>query len=282
MRILVTGADGRLGARVANILQDRHEVESADIAQFDITDFAATRQYVRDCQPELVIHPAAWTDVDACAEDPQRALEINAYGAQNVAVAAQEQGAALVYVSSNEVFDGARGEAYSEYDRANPVNPYAYSKWIGERAVSSVNQRVYIVRTAWLFAHGGRNFIHAILGAAGDGRALRVVMDEVANPTYTFDLAHAIAKLIETHRYGTYHLVNEGACSRFSFARYILDQAGFAETPIEAIASAEWSRASTPPPYTPLKNIAGSMLGISLRPWREAVDAFLETEGLLK
>ena len=144
-----------------------------------------------------------------------------------------------------------------------------------------VNPRHYVVRTAWLFAHGGKNFIQSILGAAQVGKPLRVVVNEVANPTYNDDLADAIAQLIETGRFGIYHFVNEGACSRYDFARYALDRAGYAETAITPITSQMWPRASTPPEYAPLANLAGPMVGITLRPWRAAVDAFLAKEGLI-
>jgi dTDP-4-dehydrorhamnose reductase len=230
----------------------------------------------------MVLHPAAWTDVEGCAREPEKAVLINGFGAQHVAIAAAEVGAAVLLVSTNEVFDGKNGEPYRECDPTNPINPYAYSKWVAEQVVQWHNPRHYIVRTAWLFAHGGSNFIHAILNAAKAGRTLRVVSNEVGNPTYNDDLAEAIAALIGTGRYGIYHLTNEGACSRYTFARYCLDRAGYVDVPVEKIVGAEWPRLSIPPAYSALHNQAGRHLGITLRPWREAVDVFLEREGLLK
>lgn len=282
MRILITGADGRLGSRLTMDLQQRgHDVAELKTAQLDITDFAAVRDAVRQIQPEMAVNAAAWTDVDGCAKDPQKAITVNGYGAQNVAAAAFDIGAGVLHVSSNEVFDGKSHRAYYEYDVTNPVNPYGYSKWVGERGVMSVNPRHMIVRTAWLFAHGGKNFMHSILNAVAAGKTLRVVTDEVANPTYTDDLSKAICELIETGRWGIYHLVNEQACSRYSFARYILDRAGHPDVPITAISRHEWSRASTPPVYTGLENLAGASVGVRLRDWQSAVDAFLEAESLL-
>jgi dTDP-4-dehydrorhamnose reductase len=281
MRILITGAEGRLGSRLNAELQQRgHDVAGVDVTQLDITNFAAVRAAVRQFQPELAINAAAWTDVDGCAKDPQRAIAINGLGAQNVAAAAHDVGAVVLHISSNEVFDGRSQRAYYEYDVTNPVNPYGYSKWVGERGVMSVNPRHLIVRTAWLFAHGGKNFVHSILNAAAAGKTLRVVTDEVANPTYNEDLSTSIAELIETQRYGIYHLTNTGTCSRYTFARHILDRAGYADVPITAISRHEWSRASTPPVYTGLENLAAAALGIRLRDWQSAVDAFLEREDL--
>jgi dTDP-4-dehydrorhamnose reductase len=281
MRVLITGSKGRLGSRLGDVLT-HHTVIGIDADQLDVTDFTAVRAFVCDQRPDVVVHTAAWTDVDGCARDPQRAIVVNGFGAQHVAVAAAEIGAAVLQVSTNEVFDGASNRPYYEYDAPNPINPYAYSKFVGEQVVQRLNPRHYIVRTAWLFAHGGKNFIQAILSAAQANKPLRVVTDEIANPTYTDDLAAAIAVLIESGRYGVYHLVNAGFCSRYDFARYVLDRAGFADTPIERITRDQWSRPSTPPSFTPLENLAGAQVGLTLRDWQVAVDVFLSREGLLK
>lgn len=288
MRIIVTGAAGRLGSKVSELLLAQgHSVTGIDVAghsveQLDVSDFAATQAFITEQAPELVIHTAAWTDVDGCAKDPERAVAINGYGTQNLAVASHEAGAAMLYISSNEVFNGRGNRPYLEYDPTDPINPYGYSKWVGEQALRSLNPRHYIVRTAWLFAHGGRNFIHAILNAANAGKTLRVVTNEVANPTYNDDLAEGVTRLIMSGRYGVYHLVNEGACSRYDFARYALDRAGYEETPLGRISASEWPRPSQPPQYAGLTNLAGAGIGITLRPWQEAVDAFLQNEGLAK
>jgi dTDP-4-dehydrorhamnose reductase len=288
MRIVVTGAAGRLGGRLLTLLAERgHDVIGADVVgegvtHLDVTDFAATRDFVLSHKPDIVLHPAAWTDVEGCAREPEKAVVVNGYGAQHVALAAAAANAAILYVSSNEVFDGKSDRPYYEYDETHPANPYAYSKWVGERAVMGVNPRHYIVRTSWLFAHGGKNFIQAILNAAAAGKPLRVVTSEIANPTYNDDLADAIAALIDTGRFGIYHLVNEGAASRYAFARYALERAGYAEVQVEKITNQEYPRLSMPPVYSSLANTAGRQVGVTLRPWQQAVDAFLEREGLLK
>ncbi len=283
MRIIVTGSDGRLGSRLAQVLgEKKHTVAGVDINDFDIVDFAVLSEYVALQKPELIIHCAAWTDVDGCARDPEKANRINGTGTENMARAAADVGAAILYVSTNEVFNGKANIPYAEDVAPDPINPYGYSKWLGEVAVKRCNPRHYIVRTAWLFAHGGKNFLQTIIGAAQAGNSLRVVVNEVANPTYNDDLAAAIAQLIETERYGIYHLTNAGSCSRYDFARYILDHAGFADIPITPITSQMWPRPSTPPEYSPLDNRAGRSLGITLRDWHEAVDAFLAKEGLAK
>ncbi|MDX2075674.1 MAG: dTDP-4-dehydrorhamnose reductase [bacterium] len=281
-KILIIGAKGKLGGRIfANLsAMPHHTVSGIDVDEIDIADFYATRAMITQFAPQVVINCAAWTDVDGCAKDPQKALRINGYGAGNIAIASTEIGAEVVQISSNEVFDGISPTPYNEHDITHPINPYAYSKWVGEREVMNANPRHYIVRTAWLFAHGGKNFIQSILNAVSAGKQLRVVTDEVANPTYNDDLADAVIKLIETHRYGIFHMVNTGSASRYQFARYILDRAGFTDTPITPILSKEWSRPSTPPTYASLNNNHGTFLGITLRHWHEAIDDFLMKEGL--
>ena len=283
MRILITGAAGNLGKQLRQRLADAHSVIGTDIIGdvdlvLDLTDYDACRQLVKDIAPEIVLHTAAWTDVDGCALDQNKALLVNGIATAHLAAISAQLGIPILYVSSNEVFDGTLNRPYTEVDRANPINPYGYSKWYGERAIAQVNPRHYIVRTAWLFAHSGRNFIQAILNAAGAGKPLRVVTNEVANPTYAHDLATAIARLIESERFGSYHLVNEGAVSRWQFARFILDHAGFSDVSIQRISRHEWQRPSLPPEYTALANRAGASLGICLRPWQSALRAFLDAE----
>jgi dTDP-4-dehydrorhamnose reductase len=280
MKIMIVGANGRLGrALSAQLTALGHQVTAATRQDLDVTDFAAVQRSVAHAAPQVVIHAAAWTDVDGCAREPQRAIVVNGLGAQHSALAAAQVGAAVVYVSTNEVFDGRMtSRPYYEYDARQPINGYGYSKYVGEQAVAQVNPRHYIVRTAWLFAHGGKNFIQTILNAARAGKPLRVVTDEVANPTYTDDLAAALCQLIASERYGTYHFVNEGACSRYAFARYALQAGGLGDTPIEPITHHEWARPSTPPVYTPMANLAGAHIGITLRTWQDAVQAFIAAE----
>lgn len=280
MRILVTGAHGNLGSELVRQLSHTHTVTGVDIDTMNITDAAAVRATIANIRPDIVIHCAALTAVDYCAEHPDEALNVNAYGAQNIALACQQHDAALLYISSNEIFSGRGARHYAEYDPPDPINPYGYSKWVGEQMVRDLVTKHYIVRTSWLFAHGGRNFIQIILGLANNAKPIRVVTNEVSSPTYTTDLAAAIARLITTGQYGIYHLVNDGIASRFAFARYVLDHSGFNDVPITPIALAEYSRASRPPEYTVLRNYAAARLGIMLRPWQEAVTDFLNTERL--
>ncbi|MCZ7539178.1 MAG: dTDP-4-dehydrorhamnose reductase [Anaerolineae bacterium] len=281
MRILITGAGGRLGSELARALtSQQHAVTGVDMDTVDITDREGVGAAFAAASPELVVHCAALTAVDFCADHPDEALRVNGYGTQIIAQACLRHGAALAYLSTNEVFDGQECRPRLEYDPPRPANPYGYSKWVGEQAVRDLVSRHFIIRTSWLFAHGGRNFIHTVLQRAREGQPLRVVVNEVSSPTYANDLAAAIARLVVTGSYGIYHLANEGYASRWQFAREALDQAGFGAVPIEPIALAEFARASRPPQYALLRNTAAARLGITLRPWQAALSAFLEAEGL--
>lgn len=275
-KVIVTGADGLLGRRVVAALRAAdYDVTGVDLDTLDITDFAAVRDLFDAAAPDIAINCAAWTDVDGCARDPERALRVNGYGAQNVAVASARVSCTVVQISSNEVFDGGQTAPYREYDDTRAANPYGYSKLAAERGVMAVNPRHVIVRTAWLFDENGRNFIHAILNAARSGKPLRVVTDEVATPTYNVDLAAALVALVATERYGIYHLTNGGACSRYDFARHVLDCAGLHDTPITPITLADWPRDSTPPPHAVLANTSAAALGVTLRDWQAAVADFV-------
>jgi dTDP-4-dehydrorhamnose reductase len=278
MRILVTGSKGKLGSVLVNLLSKDHELTGLSHDDLDITKRLKVMDYIKSFEPELVINTAALTNVDYCAENPDHALLINGYGVKNLALACQAVGAELLQISTNEVFDGTNTKSYLEYDSTHPINAYGYSKWVAERIILDLIPKHYIVRTSWLFAHGGKNFIQAILNRAETGQSVRVVVNEVANPTYTNDLAEAVVKLIETQAYGVYHLVNEGRASRWTFARHILDISGHKDVPIERISSYEYQRSSTPPEYAVLRNFAAKQLGINLRNWQDAVDAFLQAE----
>ena len=280
MRVFITGCKGQLGRALYAAL-DRQPLAGCDLPELDITDRAAIAATIASFRPDVVIHAAAWTNVDGCAREPERAYRVNALGTQNVALACAACDAVMLYVSTNEVFDGAGAAPYREWDSPSPINPYGKSKAAGEWFVRHLLNRFYIARTAWLYAPGGRNFPHRIIQLAdevlaGQRDALRVVTDEVGNPTYAQDLAAAIAALIQSEAYGIYHLTNAGFCSRYNFACEILRVSGRAIVPIEPITLNEFRRASTPPRFAPLANTAADELGIPLRPWQEALKEYLK------
>jgi dTDP-4-dehydrorhamnose reductase len=252
------------------------EARGADRPEVDVTRPEQIETALAAARPEVVIHCAAMTDVDGAARDPALAFRVNGMGAQNVALACAKVGAALVYISTNEVFDGAAATPYFEFDPPRPINSYGRSKLAGEWFAARFAPRFYIVRTAWLSGPTGRNFVHRIQQLADERGQLQVVTDEIANPTFVGDLADAIVKLIQTGRSGIYHLTNAGYCSRFDYAREILRLTGRGHVPVLSITRAQFKRASTPPEFTTLANTAAAALGIELRPWQEALSEFLQ------
>ncbi|MBK8900200.1 MAG: dTDP-4-dehydrorhamnose reductase [Anaerolineaceae bacterium] len=275
MRILITGGGGQLAAALQTELT-QHELFTFPRTELDITDREAVFTAVSTTTPNLIIHCAAYTNVDGCAKDPEYAYKVNGLGTQNVALACQQSGAAMVHISTNEVFAGDNPAGYEEWMPLSAVNPYGRSKAAAEVHVQNLLLRYYIVRPAWLYAPQGRNFIHAILDRARSTSQLRVVTDEIGNPTYSQDVAKAISQLIETEQYGIYHFVNAGSCSRWAFANEILRLAGLTEVVNTPILGKEFIRPSTPPPFGALHNIAGKAIGIELRPWQDALAEYMQ------
>lgn len=270
MRVLLAGGSGQLGLAVQQTWEE-HEIIAPPSSEWGIADAATTRQLVSTVKPDLVLNAAAYTDVDGCESNRDTAYRVNALGPRNLASACLESGCALVHVSTNCVFDGQAREPYLEFDPTNPISVYGRSKLAGEEAVRSILPRHYIVRTAWLYSPHRRNFVKTILRLGAEKGHLRMVADEISTPTYAVDLARAILALVRHQVYGVYHFTNAGECSRLEYAREILRLAGLTHVELEPIALADYVRPSCPPLYSPLRNFCGEALGITLRPWQEAL-----------
>jgi dTDP-4-dehydrorhamnose reductase len=275
VRIFITGHKGQLGKVLrASLVAEGHTLLGGDLPEWEVSNVDQVLESLRVFSPDVVIHAAALTDVDYCARNPEEAGRVNGVGTYNVALACQEVDALLVAISTNEVFDGRASRPYQEYDQRNPINPYGYSKCVGEQVVERFAPHYMIVRTAWLYASGGVNFIHKIIAKARGGERLRVVTDEVSTPTHVGDLAAALVQLVEIGRPGIYHLVNAGECSRYDFAQEIVRLIGL-DVPIEPIHLADFVRPSTPPAYAPLANVFAAAAGVELRPWQHALAEYV-------
>jgi dTDP-4-dehydrorhamnose reductase len=231
-------------------------------AQLDVTDRAAVREAIGP--DDLVINCAAWTNVDGAEQHEDEALRINADGARNVAEAA----GTVLYVSSDYVFDGTKGEPYLESDPVNPLSAYGRTKLAGEHATADANPRHFIARSSWLFGAGGKNFVETMLGL---GPEVRVVDDQVGSPTFTGHLAEALVELARTEDYGVHHVAASGSCSWFEFAREIFARAG-SDTHVEPCTTADFPRPAPRPAYSVLGNERGDK---SLPTWQEGLDAYL-------
>lgn len=288
MRVAVTGCTGRLGSALIRALEDAPFTGPSGPAAWTRTDFdldapdAVAAALDRD-RPEVVIHAAAWTDVDGCATDPARAMARNGAATGVLARGCAARGVDLIVVSTNEVFDGTRtdGLGYGPADPPSPANPYGASKLAGERAATEAytghRASLGIVRTSWLFGPPGRDFPRKIVEAAeraasageraaSAGEPLRVVADEWGSPTYAADVAEAVCELLaEDAVGGIHHLVDAGVASRADWARDILTRLGIA-IPVVDVPGSTWTRASVPPRWgvlepTPLPS------GEPMRPW---------------
>jgi dTDP-4-dehydrorhamnose reductase len=253
----------------------RHQVSALGHDELDITDAKAVARALDRLRPELVIHAAAWTDTAGCEADPERALLVNGQGCGIVAEGCVRAGAAMLYVSSNEVFDGTATEPYREDDAPNPVNAYGRSKLEGERLVRSALDRHYIVRTAWLYGAGRVSFPEKVLQTAAQTGWLRGVADEIASPTWTADLAGGIAALIAGAPWGTYHLTNSGHCSRLEWVQEVLRIRGLAGIGVERTTQEDFGAPYRKPVFSALSLEKARRLGIEMPPWQDALERYL-------
>ena len=276
-RVLITGAAGQLGRELVKVFEKDWSVTAADIDTFDITDNQQVFEVITKKKPDWIIHCAAWTNVDAAAENPKTAIRVNGGGTKNICQAAKKVGAKVVYISTNEVFDGEKQTPYTEEDEPNPINPYGESKLKGEKRCQEIlGDKCVIIRSSWLYGPASKtNFPNKIIEKAKEQGYLKVVDEEVATPTYTLDLAEGIKKLVEEKVDGIFHLANEGGASRFEWAKEILKM-GNTKAPIEPIKLDDFQRASKPPKHSVLSNTKAKKLGVVLRDWKQANKEYLQ------
>jgi dTDP-4-dehydrorhamnose reductase len=273
MKLLVTGAAGMLGRDVMLAAGNAgHDVVGFGRAELDVTDPAALAKKLDLERPDLVINCAAWTDVDGAEAEEGTAFAVNGTGAGNVAAAAAEVGASVVYVSSDYVFDGAKGAPYVESDQPAPLSAYGRTKLAGEEATVAANKRHFVVRSAWLFGIGGPNFVETMLRLAGSGNEVLVVRDQVGSPTYTWHLAYGIVRLIEGIEFGIHHMAAAGQCSWYEFAREIFEQAKV-ECKVLSITTEEFGRPAPRPPFSALTSQREH--AIRLPSWQDGLAGYL-------
>jgi len=277
MKILVTGAAGMLGSDLVKRLEGTHEPVGVDIKEFDVLRLDEVRKALMEVRPDWVVHCAAYTNVDGCEKEPEKALSINGDGAGNVARACWEVKARLAYISTDYVYDGKKNEPYVETDPVAPLNVYGESKLRGERLALETLPDALIVRTSWLFGLNGPNFVEAILKRGEDVGELSVVDDQVGSPTYTPDLSDGVVRLVEAGGEGIVHLSNEGTCSWYDYAVEILRLAGMDNVAVKKITTEELARPALRPAYSALsKGKYTGLTGHVLRDWKDALAAYME------
>lgn len=274
MRVLVTGAKGMLGHRVAAQARERgHEVYVTDLPELDLTDAQAVFDHIGDLEPDATIHCAAYTDVDGAEADEALALRINMEAAGNVAAASGMNGAFVVAVSTDYVFAGDADRPYVESDEPAPRGAYGRTKMLGERAVQDLHTPSAIARTAWLFGAGGKNFVDTMLALGEQHEEVRVVADQIGSPTWTGFLAPALVEIAERRLGGVHHLAGGGQCSWAELAEEVFRVAGL-QCSVVPVTTAEFPRPAPRPAWSVMG--AERPDAVLLPPWQDHVRTYLE------
>lgn len=288
LKILITGGKGQLAQQIYGIIKKgssdlgimdeaykNAELWMPDADEMDITNLEEVKQKLTEFNPEIIINCAAMTNVDGCESNEELAFTVNALGARNLALVCENIGSKLIHISTDYVFKGEGQIPYKEYDVTAPVSVYGKSKLLGENYVREFCSKYFIVRTSWLYGHGGSNFVKTIIKAAKEKGELQVVNDQRGNPTYAEDLAHHILKLALTEEYGIYHCTGNGECSWYDFARAIVEYANI-NCKVEPITSEKLNRAAKRPSFSSLDNMMlRCTIGDEMREWREALKQFI-------
>ncbi len=275
MKVLVTGAKGMLGQDLCPVFEDNGlYVIPAGRDELDVTDYNCAKNAIEHIMPQIIVHLAAYTNVDKAEDDFENALKINRDGAQNIAKISKEIGAIMIYVSTDYVFDGNKNSPYLSSDAVNPLNKYGTSKLAGEKAVAENADKYYVVRTSWLYGQGGKNFVDTMIDLASKNDTLKVVDDQTGRPTYTVDLAMGILGIIGKP-YGIYHVSNEGETSWYGFAKEIfkLKNININLTPC---TTEEFPRKAQRPKHSTLQN------SVPMRHWADALKSYIDYKESLK
>ena len=283
-RLLVIGAKGMLGRDLVNTLRfsfrpdQDWEILGWDIDEIDIQEENTTVTKIERIQPQIVINIAAYTDVDGCESNEEKAFAVNAEGMKHVALGALRCSAKVVYLSTDYVFDGEKKEPYEEEDPPHPLNVYGRSKLKGEQYVQELMEDSLIIRSQWLYGRHGKNFVSSILREAREKRVVSIVDDQTGLPTYTVDLATAISALIQRRARGIFHVANSDPCTWFTFGQAILKLSGMMEVKVIPISTKELGRPAARPLYSVLSTQKlRREISMTLRPWSQALREYVKS-----
>lgn len=283
MKVLVTGAGGMLAEDLITCLSERgYEIVALPRNELDITDLGAIRAAVNNFEPELMINCAAYTKVDKAEKEKKRALTVNGFGVQNLCLLCQERDIPLAHFSTDYVFDGTKESPYTIYDEPNPISAYGRSKLLGEKYILWLLSKFYLIRTSWLFGLYGKNFIETMLELGQREKQISVVNDQRGCPTWTYHLAQAVVDLIETERYGIYHITNSEPTTWFEFAREIFLLSG-RDIEVLPVTSDQFPRPARRPQNSVLDPFPlPEVLVREMPSWREALKEYLQRRNTVK
>ncbi len=289
MKIVITGSKGQVASQLIDIIDKgrseigeipqeiiKAEIIGKDSRELDITNFKNVKSFIEKSKPDIVINASAYTNVDECEINKDKAFKVNALGARNLAIACENVGAKLVHISTDYVFSGEGDRPVKEYEGTSPQSIYGKSKDMGEEFVRSFSSKYFIVRPSWVYGYKGENFVYTIIKAAKEKGNLVVVNDQIGSPTNVEDLVHHILKLITTEEYGVYHCSGHGQCSWYDFACKIIE---LAKIPCEVkpCSTDEYLRIANRPRYSSLDNMMlRCTIGDEMRNWEEALKTFIE------
>lgn len=287
MKVAVIGAHGQLGTDLVKVFGEDPSFEVIPLTHKDLdVTVPETLKVLKDLKPDVIINTAAYVRVDDAELYPDKAFAVNAIGALNVARVASEIDAVNVYISTDYVFDGTKGEPYTEEDVPNPINVYGVSKYAGEIFTRNYSRKYYIIRVASLYgkvgASGkGGNFVEWVIEKAKRGEELKIVNDQFMSPTYTMDVARTLKKFLEIGpEWGIYHMVNEGYCSWYEFTKAVFEILGW-DVEVKPIKSSELNRLARRPKFSALGNGMLERIGMKMKHWREALREYLGEKGYL-
>ena len=275
LRVLLTGASGQLGRELLGVFDaTRYEVVAPTRLQLDLENRDSVLRAICSTRPDVVVHAGAWTAVDACEDDPDRALRVNALGTRHVQHAARVVGARVCFISTDYVFAGTARQPYDEWAQPDPRSVYGRSKLGGEL---ELDPEALVVRCSWVCGYHGRNFVKTMLRLAAERDEWGVVADQHGCPTFAGDLAGAIHRLVVARMSGTFHVTNQGATTWFDLARATLEYAGLGPDRIRPLTTAEFPTRAARPAYSVLDNAALRLQGLPLLPdWRESLDRLVK------
>lgn len=278
MKYLITGARGQLAAEIIRALDKRSaEFVAPDESALDITDFSLVSRVMEERRPDVVINCAAYNAVDNAEKEWRKAYMINGVGVRNLSIAARAAGSVLVHFGTDYVFDGMKRSPYTIADRPSPATRYGESKLLGEMYVRDLTERFFLIRLSWVFGKGEFSFPTKVLEWASKNDRLRIVDDQVAGPAYAAHLAGAVLDLIDTGAFGLYHMTNTGHCSRYEWAKFVLEKTGWKGELVPA-KSEEFNTPAKRPPFSVLDTFPlQETIGYALPTWQEATEEFLRS-----